>query len=251
MTAESPAYRRLRPESASPFVLVCDHASNYVPAELSGLGLAATDLSRHIAWDIGASGVTEALSDVLGAPAILSCVSRLVIDCNRQLDATSLIPDVSDGTIIPANQGLSESARAARLNSWFHPYHDAIEDLLQRRESTRAETILLSIHSMTASLAGPMRPWAVALSSHADRRLSDPMLAALRRQEGEDVVGDNQPYDLDPAVDYTVPFHAMRRGWLHLQVEFRQDLIGEPAAQRDWALRFVRALETVVPNRGD
>ena len=67
------------------------------------------------------------------------------------------------------------------------------------------------------------------------------MLAALRRP-GDIEVGDNQPYDLDPAVDYSIPFHAMRRGLPHLQVEFRQDVIPDTTTQREWALRFAQTL---------
>ena len=94
---------------------------------------------------------------------------------------------------------------------------------------------------MTACLAGKPRPWKIALSSYLDRNLADPVLAALRRP-GDIEVGDNQPYDLDPAVDYSIPFHALRRGLPHLQVEFRQDEITDAAGQRQWALRFAQTL---------
>src|ERR1039457_1988691 len=91
------AFRILRPEGRGRFILFCDHASNHVPAELENLGLPASELDRHIAWDIGAAGVTTALSDLFDSPAILCGTSRLVIDCNRQLRALDLIPEVSDG----------------------------------------------------------------------------------------------------------------------------------------------------------
>lgn len=248
MTDRSPAFRVLRPDGSSRFVLVCDHASNHVPAALRDeLGVQAFDLARHIAWDIGAAGVTEALSESLDAPAVLSTVSRLVIDCNRQLDAPGLIPEVSDGTRVPGNRSLTAWARTARIESWFRPYHDAVESVLRRREAAGEETILISIHSMTPSLGGTPRPWTIALSSHRDRRLADPVLAALRQDAGADLVGDNEPYDLDPAVDYTVPFHAIRRGWPHVQVEFRQDQVADAAAQYRWARRFAQALEIAVP----
>jgi predicted N-formylglutamate amidohydrolase len=94
---------------------------------------------------------------------------------------------------------------------------------------------------MTASLAGKPRPWQIALSSHLDRRLTDPVLAALCRP-GDVVVGDNQPYDLDPEVDYSIPFHALRRRLPHIQVEFRQDEIPDATTQHRWALRFAKAL---------
>jgi|KBSMisStandDraft_5_1062788.scaffolds.fasta_scaffold65409_2 predicted N-formylglutamate amidohydrolase len=237
----------MRPNGSGAVVLVCDHASNYVPPELHGLGLTAADLTRHIAWDIGAAGVTAALSSLLDAPAVFAGASRLVVDCNRQLTEASLIPEISDGTPIPGNLRLTRSARAARVDAWFRPYHDAVESVLDERQSRGVESVLISIHSMTPSLGGTPRSWTIALSSHRDRRLADPVLALLRQQEGLDpegrtVVGDNEPYDLDPNVDYTTPFHAIRRGWLHLQVEFRQDQVATAAAQREWAVRFGRAL---------
>jgi predicted N-formylglutamate amidohydrolase len=241
MTIDHAAPRILRPQGSGRFVFFCDHASNYIPPELHDLGLSGFDLSRHIAWDIGAAGVTEALSEIFEAPAILCNASRLVIDCNRHLNASDLIPEVSDGTVIPGNLNLSEAAKESRIERWFHPYHDAVERVLLEREARGVQSIVVSIHSMTASLAGQSRPWKVAVSSHLDRSLADPVLAALRRP-GDVVVGDNQPYDLDPEVDYSVPFHALRRGLPHLQMEFRQDEITEPMAQRQWALRFAQAL---------
>jgi predicted N-formylglutamate amidohydrolase len=233
--------RILRPQGSGLFVLFCDHATNYLPAELADLGLPASELARHIAWDIGAAGVTEALSEILDAPAILCGVSRLVIDCNRQLDASDLIPEVSDGTVIPGNLRLDQADRAARIERWFHPYHEAVESVFLAREATGVQSVAVSIHSMTASLGGERRPWQIALSSYLDRGLTDAVLAALRHP-GDVVVGDNQPYDLDPEVDYSTPFHALRRKLPYLQVEFRQDEIADAASQRRWAVRLAHTL---------
>lgn len=235
------AFRLLRPQGSSRFVFFCDHASNFVPEELEGLGVVAAELERHIAWDIGAAGITEELSEIFDAPAILCTTSRLVIDCNRQLNARDLIPEISDGTVIPGNARLSGAARTARIEQWFDEYHDAGERILLERESKDVPTIVVSIHSMTDRLAGEARPWEIALSSYIDRSLAEPVLAALRAP-GDIVVGDNEPYDLDPEVDHTIPYHAMRRGLPHLQVEFRQDLIAAAAEQRRWARRFAEAL---------
>jgi predicted N-formylglutamate amidohydrolase len=233
------AARILRPNGSGRFVLFCDHAGNRVPPDLHALGLPPSEFARHIAWDIGAAGITEALSEIFDAPAILCEISRLVIDCNRHPDASDLIPEVSDGTMIPGNLHLSPADRAGRVERWFRPYHDAVESVFLEREASGAPSIAVSIHSMTHSLAG--QPWQIALSSHIDRTLADPVLTALRRH-GDIVVGDNQPYDLDPAVDYSVPFHALRRGLPHLQVEFRQDEISDAAGQRRWALRLAETL---------
>ena len=238
-------HRTVRPRGSGRFVFLCDHMpGNAVPGELSSLGLPASELARHIAWDIGAAGVTETLSAIFDAPAVLTAISRLVIDCNRHPDAADLIPEVSDGTVVPGNLNLRESDRSARLDRWFHPYHDAAELVLGEREARSTPTIVVSVHSMTPALAGNARPWQIALSSYLDRSLADPLLAALRQPE-DVVVGDNQPYDLDPAVDYSIPFHAMRRGMPHLQVEFRQDEISDEAGQQRWALRFAQALSRI------
>ena len=235
------APRILRPKGSGRLVLFCDHASNRIPAELGDLGLPPSELARHIAWDIGAAGVTEVLSEIFDAPAILCNTSRLVIDCNRHLNARDLIPEVSDGTVIPGNRHLSDAARATRIERWFQPYHDAVESVLLEREARGVPSFAVSIHSMTASLAGKARPWQIAVSSYLDRSLAEPLLAALRRP-GDVGVGDNQPYDLDPEVDYSIPFHALRRRLPHIQVEFRQDEIPDAATQHRWALRFARTL---------
>lgn len=217
--------------------MLCDHASNFVPLELHDLGLPPSELQRHIAWDIGAAGVTEVLSELLDASAVLCGTSRLVIDCNRQLHAADLIPEVSDGTVIPGNAALNGTARAERIERFFRPYHDAVESVVLEHHT------VVSIHSMTPVMRGVERPWQIALSSSPlfDRSLIDRVLHGLR-EPGDVIVGDNQPYDMDPEVDFSTPFHALRRGLPFVQVEFRQDEIADAAGQRRWAVRFAEAL---------
>lgn len=242
--SDDPGFESLRPEGRSRFVLICDHATNRIPGELDRLGLGEGVLATHIAWDIGAAGVARRLAERFDAPAILSTVSRLVIDCNRHPDAPDLIPEISDGTIIPGNRGLTDHARSRRLERWFSRYHAAIEALLDDRGRSGHLPMVISVHSMAATLQGIARPWQVALATHHERRFAEPVLAALRRLEGV-AVGDNQPYDLDPAIDFSIPHHAMRRNLPHLQVEFRQDQVGDAAGQETWARRFADAVLAV------
>jgi predicted N-formylglutamate amidohydrolase len=227
-----------RGDAVGPFVIVCDHASKFVPPELDQLGLPDSELARHIGWDIGAAAIAGILSERFDSPAVFCGTSRLVIDCNRQLDAVDLIPEVSDGTVIPGNQNLSQQDKQARVTNYFQPYHDAIEEVI----TGRGQAIFLSVHSMTDSMRGVLRPWPVSLSSYEDRSLVDPLLEALRLGN-EFPVGDNEPYDLDPRVDYSTPFHAIRRGLRHLQVEFRQDEISSEEGQKLWAGRFGDTVE--------
>lgn len=241
----SPPFRILNAHGPSSLVFICDHASNRVPDEFGAFGLAEVEMQRHIAWDIGAAAVTEILSRHFDAPAVLSEVSRLVIDCNRAFEDPGLTPAISDGTIIPANQDLTERERRRRWKAFHQPYHDAVDEIIGAKLADRQAPIVVSIHSMTPVMKGVARPWQIAMCSAADRRLNDPVLAALRRR-GDIVVGDNEPYSLDTKEDYSVPYHAMRRDLRHLQVEFRQDEIATPEGQRRWADIFGACIERAV-----
>ena len=226
-------------------VVICDHASNAIPPDLEDLGLAAPDLQRHIAWDIGAARVAELLAARFKVPAMFAGVSRLVIDCNRDPGDAASIPPAVDKTPIPGNAHLTVWQRTERMSRWFLPYHKGVEAMMGSALATARDPVLLSVHSMTPELNGELRTWPISLSSHEDKRLSNPMLAALRKRMGM-LVGDNQPYGLDPAEDYSVPVHAMRRGLRHLQVEFRQDLIANDPGAAKWAKVFGDALAEVL-----
>ena len=238
-------FRAIGGEHGRGLVLICDHASNLVPPGLDNLGLEPSDLQRHIAWDIGAAAVAARLAARFRAPALFCGTSRLVIDCNRQPADPASIPAISDGTAIPGNRQVTVWERTERITRWFTPYHDAIDALMREALVARPDPVLVSVHSMTDVIRGVTRPWPIALSWHEDARLSTPMLAALRRRVGPEV-GDNEPYGLDPAEDYSVPVHAMRRGLRHLQVEFRQDLVGDAAGAVHWADLFGDALQEVL-----
>jgi predicted N-formylglutamate amidohydrolase len=227
-------YRLVNEDGPAPMVIICDHASNRVPAGYGDLGLPPAAFERHIAWDIGAAGISELLAQRFNAPAILSTVTRLLIDCNRRFEDPNLTPAISDGTEIPANRGLTDAERETRWRLYHQPYHAAIAQTIDRKLASGRSPVVLSIHSMTATLRSIARPWQIAVCWDTDQRLSAPMLDALRASAGI-VVGDNEPYSLDPNEDYSVPVHATRRGLQHLQIEFRQDEVADAAGQQRWA----------------
>ncbi len=224
---------------SSPFLIVCDHAGAQLPKVLGSLGLSAHDLATHIAWDIGAAGVARHLALCLDAFLVLQRYSRLVIDCNRPLDADSSIASSSGGILIPGNQSVSPSEALLRARSVFHPYHDQIRAELDRRERASQPTVLVSMHSFTPSLFGSDRPWHAGVLYNRDARLARPLLELLTLEEGL-VIGDNQPYAASEHSDYTIIEHGERRGIVHVELEVRQDLIFGPAGQRAWAERLAR-----------
>jgi predicted N-formylglutamate amidohydrolase len=236
----------------SPFLLTSDHYGRIIPSLLGDLGLPAGELVRHIAWDIGISGVAEALSSHLGAHLIAQRYSRLVIDCNRPPAAASSIPRISEATIIPGNDGITREAAEMRRRQVFDPYHRRIDEAIDARLRDRLPTVLISLHSFTPVYAGVARPWHIGTLYQRDTRLP-PLLLKLLRAEPNLVVGDNEPYAVSDETDYTIPVHGEKRGLMNTGIEIRQDLIAEPAGQREWAERLARIfgeIETALRAQG-
>lgn len=225
----------------SPFLLACDHYGRLLPRRLGDLGLPESELERHIAWDIGIAGVAEAVSDALGAHLVAQRYSRLVIDCNRPLGAPNAIPMISERTTIPGNEGLTHDDVELRRRAIFLPYHDRLAAVIDARQQAGQPTVLLSLHSFTPVYAGIKRPWHVGTLYQRDRTLPPLLLQALRA-EPELVVGDNQPYAVSEATDYTIPIHGEARGLISSGIEIRQDLISDRDGQSQWTERLTRIL---------
>lgn len=245
--AGDPAVFRVHnPHGTSPFLLLADHAGQRVPAALRELGLPQHELDRHIGWDIGIAGTTAALAQRLDAWAIEQSYSRLLIDCNRPLVSPTLIPETSDGTVIPGNTALSPAQRQQRIDAIHAPYHARIEAELDRRRDAGTPTLLVMMHSFTPAMNGAQRPWHAGVLYHRDTRFAHALLQALRA-EGDLEVGDNQPYSVSSSSDYAVPVHGEGRGLVHVELEIRQDLIADAAGQQAWAARLERIFRTLQP----
>ncbi len=221
-------------QGTSPFVLVCEHASNFLPGRFGTLGLDASELSRHIAWDPGALPVAQRIARTLDAVLIQSCLSRLVIDCNRPLDAPDLIPAISEATVVPGNAGLSAADREQRIALSWRPFHDAVEAVIDERLARGQETRLVSIHSFTPVYKGRSRPWEIGIIHDEDRRLAGPLIAALQELQGVNV-GVNEPYSPADRVYFTHERHARPRGLTCAMIEIRNDVIGDEDGQLHWA----------------
>ncbi len=232
------AFRQIGALAPDGIVAICDHASNFVPADID-LGIAPALLEKHIAWAIGAAGVTELLAREHGIPAHLAAVSRLVCDFNREEDAPALVPHASDGHAIPGNL-FDLASREERIERFFRPYHEGLEAWLEAAEPA----LILSIHSFTPSLesAPAARPWEIGILYNDDdraARLGIPLFA-----EAGCIVGDNQPYS-GRDLNATMNRHAEAHGRNYLGIELRQDLIGDEAGQAKWASLIANVARTV------
>lgn len=224
-------------DGTSPFVVVCDHASNHMPEIYGSLGLYPEALRAHIAWDPGALPVARRLSARLDAPLLWPDASRLIIDCNRALDAPDLIPASGEGQPIPGNRDVDGADRQHRIDAIHVPYHAAIERCIARRMARRQPTALVAIHTFTPIFFGRSRPWQVGILFDDDRRLGDPIVAALGAAEGL-TVGVNEPYSPADGVYYTLTRHARSRGLPAVMIEIRNDVVADEAGQAAWADRL-------------
>jgi predicted N-formylglutamate amidohydrolase len=245
MTAK--AYSIIGGMRPSRWLLTCDHATNRVPDWVGGgdLGIAPEDMARHIAYDVGAAGLTRALAERLDAPAILSDFSRLVIDPNRGEDDPTLLMRIYDGTVIPANRHADAAERERRLDRLYRPYHAAYAELA----ASRPDRAICAIHSFTRQLRGrPRRPWAVGvLYSHRDERLG-PALIRECRELGW-ITGDNEPYSGHLEGD-SIDRHALAHGRPNVLIEVRNDLIEDAAGQELWADRLAGVLTGFLDRQG-
>ncbi|KAB1070402.1 N-formylglutamate amidohydrolase [Methylobacterium planeticum] len=227
-------------DPACGLLILCDHASNFVPEDIP-LGVAEAEFARHIAYDIGAAGVTRRLAAALGAPAILTRFSRLIIDPNRGREDPTLVMRLSDGAVVPGNARIDEAGKAARIARFYDPFDRAIEAGIAAGAAAGATPAIVTIHSFTPYWRGVARPWQVGILYDRDDRLSAPLIAGLRADPAGLTVGDNEPYGGGLPGD-TIDRHAMARGLPNALVEIRQDLIAGETGQAEWAERFARLL---------
>ena len=240
--------RLIEGNAGTGLLILCDQAVITLPEAYGTVRLKPPDLHRHIAYDVGAAAIAERLAMLLGAPAVLSRFSRILIDPNRGLDDPTLIMQISDGLIVPGNVRIGPDEIQARIDNYYAPYHQAIERAIEAGIGAGKPPVLVSMHSFTTSVTGVPRPWAAGILWDKDPRLALPLLAALRAVPGLEV-GDNVPYSGQLKGD-SLHRHGTKRGLAHALVEVRQDLILGPEGQVEWAGRIADALRKVMSETG-
>lgn len=229
---DQPVFEIVNRVGPTPVQLVCDHASRAVPAALGKLGLGDSHFDRHIAYDIGAAEVTRRLAAALDAPSVLAGYSRLVIDLNRPPGHPDSIPEISDGTEIPGNRSLSETARRQRVKTLFEPYHDTIHETIADLWRRGKAPSLLSVHSFSPLFGKTARPWDVGVLWNRDPRLAQPLMEKLAARGLR--VGDNLPYS-GRELAYTINLHGAAAGLANCVVEINQDQVADRPGIERWA----------------
>jgi predicted N-formylglutamate amidohydrolase len=237
----------LNEHGRSPFVLICEHASNYIPAEYHKLGLDDKELTRHIAWDIGAANVTRALSKRIDASAFLGGYSRLLVDLNRPLHVADSIPLRSEATDIPGNLSLDDAERERRARLMFHPFQNGLRKHLEQRSADGRRNVLVAVHSFTPVYLGQQRVWHAGVLFDKAALLGQAVIAQLSRDPLLNV-GANVPYGVSAEADYALVVHGDQLNNPAVLIEIRNDLIADPDGVETWTRKLedaLRAIETL------
>jgi len=231
----------INPRGQGGFVLVCEHASHFIPPELGNLGLAGDTLLSHVVWDPGAAAVARAMSARLDAPLVVSRVSRLAYDCNRPPEAQSAVAAHSETYEIPGNVGLSVAERQRRVDEYYQPFRDALAATVQRKMKSGPAPALVTVHSFTPVFKEQTREVEIGIIHDADARLAD-RLIELIKAGGASRTGRNEPYGPEDGVTHTLVQHAIPHGLLNVMIEIRNDLIADAAGQSAMAARLAQHL---------
>lgn len=232
------------PQGGGRYVIICDHASNWVPPVLNGLGLAPAELVRHIAWDPGALEVARHVAQLLQAPLVHATISRLVLDVNRDPGHPGSVVEISEDTEIPGNRAVSPLDRSRRIRDIYEPYHGVLAGAIDTQLARCPDLQVVSIHSFTPVYREQRRPWHVGVLSGEDRRMAEPLLEVLRTDPDLNV-GDNEPYAPTDGVYHTLGRHCTARKLRSVLLELRGDLIDDAQSQYQWGERLSEALEAI------
>ncbi len=244
-SSDNPLVELQNAKAKSPVILVCEHASDHIPARFGSLGLAAKDRQSHVVWDPGARAVAKHLSAKLNAVLVAAKTSRLVYDCNRPPNAPDAIPERSEVIAVPGNTGLSEAERATRVAQYYRPFQSALAAAIARQP----DPVIVTIHSFTPVYHGTARRVEIGVLHDADSRLADALLAD-EELTIQHIIRRNEPYGPQDGVTHTLKEHALPHGHLNVMLEIRNDLLGDAKAQSSMADKLARWLSTALATLG-
>ncbi len=238
----------LNPQGAGVALILCEHASNHIPARYDGLGLDAEVRSSHAAWDPGARSLSLLISAALDATVVASCVSRLVYDCNRPPEASNAMPVKSEKFDIPGNQSLSQASREERTATVYRPFCDAVDDVVAARQAAGRPTVLITMHSFTPVYFGRPRAVEIGILHDDDSRLANAMLAQAHLLPHRRIER-NEPYGPADGVTHSLKIHGQAHGFANVMLEVRNDLLrtaeDEQAMANELMTLITPALETL------
>lgn len=249
---EGPAAEVINAKGRSPIVLICEHASNFIPDSLGGLGLSPEGLISHAAWDLGVYDMACKISELLDAPLIASRVSRLAYDCNRAPESGIGIPSKSETIEVPGNKNLSEAEINDRVTFVYEPFHELIEQTINDPQrlafsEQHYSPLLITLHSFTPVFFDEVRTVELGILHDKDDRFAKLMMLEtlkLTKLKAE----FNSPYDISDNVMHTINKHSKEKGLLNVMIEVKNDLLSNPGDIQSVAISLSKVIKASLEN---
>ncbi len=242
----------------SPVILTGPHNGWAIPAPHIDngrpLGLAphwfarGSKLRRHEACDWGVQDLFDEIQRQNSDICLLSAkYSRLLVDLNR-IPAFSICEGSSEtGEPIPGNRNLSDKERLERIETYYTPYHSAIDDLITDTRRTHGKVIWLDIHSFSPTWLGKPRAVGIGTLKLARSSLTEAAEAWLAEQFPHLFMAD-QPYDLSDERHREMScghLIAARNNLDYFGLEIRNDLLSGTRQISDMANHIIRLTQAI------
>ena len=231
------AYERWDGER-TPVVLLCEHASEALPEPWSWSQADQRLRGTHWAIDIGVAELCRELVHELGCSALLARFTRLLIDANRPLSASTLMRTMADGNVVALNQNVDSDDRAARIAGYWVPYHTAARELVARHD----DAVVIGIHSFTPCYEGETRTMEVGVLFDQDEDFGCWAYEQFKLMGFK--VALNEPYSGRNGLMYSPQHHASEHGRKTVELEIRQDLLGDTIWRAKHLPKFIQFMES-------
>jgi predicted N-formylglutamate amidohydrolase len=210
-------------------LVTCEHATQRMPVGWEWPDRDRRLIDTHWAFDLGAAEVARDFAAAMGAVAVLSRYSRLLVDPNRPEDSPTLFREHAEGEPVELNTThLDATERRARIERLLRPYHDAVD----RELAASRATMLVAIHTFTPVYEGEPRSLEVGVLYERDEALAEEVAEVLVKRGLKAEL--NEPYSGKDGLMYAAERHARTHGRRAVEFEVRQDLATDPLFRREF-----------------
>ncbi|STX27798.1 N-formylglutamate amidohydrolase [Legionella beliardensis] len=209
-------------------ILSCEHAVNTIPPAYNHYFAHHEPLlNSHRGFDIGALDIASYLSNALHSPLICATVSRLLIDCNRSLKHKTCFSEISKACSLEEKNQL--------IQSYYLPFRQAIEQLIQTSIAKGYQVWHLSIHSFTPILNGISRNTDIGFlydpKRAAEQRIARHWQYLLKQHDDQLQVRLNYPYrGISDGFTTSLRKKYAAEDYVGLELECKQSLTEQASA---------------------
>eukprot|EP00002_Diphylleia_rotans_P015403 TRINITY_DN2989_c0_g4_i1.p1 TRINITY_DN2989_c0_g4~~TRINITY_DN2989_c0_g4_i1.p1 ORF type:complete len:275 (-),score=48.04 TRINITY_DN2989_c0_g4_i1:152-976(-) len=225
-------------DDSSGLLFHCEHSSSRLPEPYKWSPSDAHFQNEHWGIDLGVESLTRKLCAKSKAPGILARFSRLLCDVNRPMTSETMFRKIADGKLVQLNENVDVEERYARMNRFYFPYHQTMDQTLMRCPNIR---FLVSVHSFTNLYEG--KPRSVEIGVLFDRHeVAANQINKHFKDRGYDS-RVNEPWSGKDGFTFASDIHAQKQGLSEaVMVEARQDLLTNEKWQDQFCLDLLAAV---------